>query len=72
MFTAAGSKNVSVPGVTADSHPILSVYIDTAENANDIKKDWSKIYRAESYDGGITFYSSDATSAVRTVMVSGY
>lgn len=72
VFSAAGSKNVAISGVTADSHPILSVYIDTAANADAINEDWSKIYRADSYNGGITFYSSGSTAAVRTVMVSGY
>jgi hypothetical protein len=35
VFTKAGSKAVTVSGVTANSHPVLDVYISSAENVVD-------------------------------------
>lgn len=54
-FTGAGSKSVNCTGVTADSHPVLDVYVDAAANAAAIYEAWSHIYRADSGAGTITF-----------------
>ena len=34
VFTAAGSQNVLVTGVTSTSHPVLDVLIDDADDIN--------------------------------------
>lgn len=71
-FTGAGSATVSVPGVTGNSTPILSVVPSTdAATAAEQYKSWSKIYAAKSDNGKIIFYSNGATSQI-TVAVKGY
>ena len=72
VFTAAGSKAVTVSGVTANSNPVLDVYIDTATNVAAYTEAWSHIYRADTSANTITFYSDAATSTQLTVMVKDY
>jgi len=72
VFTKAGSKAVTVSGVTANSHPVLDVYISSAENVVDCTESWSHIYRADTAANKITFYSDAATSTQLTVMVKDY
>lgn len=72
VFSAAGSQNVAITGVTADSHPTLDVYISSTSDVSACNEAWSHIYRADSYAGGITFYSDAATSTALTIMVKGY
>ena len=72
VFTAAGSKAVTVSGVTANSNPVLDVYIDTAANVAAYTEAWSHIYRADTSANTITFYSDAATSTALTVMVKDY
>lgn len=77
-FSAAGFQNVTVPGITGDSHPVLDVYITNASDVAACNEAWSHIYRADSYgpdsegNGGITFYSDAATSSALTIMIKGY
>lgn len=72
-FSAAGNKLVSCSGVTADSHPILDIYISSSgTQAVNALKAWSHIYKADSESGGIRFYSDAATSTALTVVVKGY
>lgn len=72
VFTAAGSKAVTVSGVTANSNPVLDVYIDTAANLPTYAEAWSHIYRADTSTNTITFYSDAETSTQLTVMVKDY
>ena len=72
VFTAAGSKAVTVSGVTANSNPVLDVYIDTVANISLYTEAWSHIYRADTSANTITFYSDSATSTALTVMVKDY
>ena len=72
VFTAAGSKAVTVSGVTANSNPVVDVYIDTAANVATYTEAWSHIYRADTSANTITFYSDAATSTALTVMVKDY
>ena len=72
VFTAAGSQNVLVTGVTSTSHPVLDVLIDDADDINTCNIAWSHIYKANSYDGGITFYSDAVTDTALTIAVKGY
>ena len=71
-FGSATSQNVAISGVTANSHPVLDVYIDATGNVSACNEAWSHIYKADSYNGGITFYSDAATSTALTIMVKGY
>lgn len=72
IFTAAGSKAVTVSGVTASSNPVLDVYIDTVANISSYTEAWSHIYKADTSADTITFYSDAATSTALTVMVKDY
>lgn len=72
IFSAAGSQAVTVSGVTANSHPVLDVYIDTAAHATAYTEAWSHIYKADTSANTITFYSDAATSTALTVMVKDY
>lgn len=72
IFSAAGSKAVTVTGVSADSNPILDVYISSASDVATMTEAWSHIYRADTSANTITFYSDAATSVALTVMVKDY
>lgn len=72
QFTAAGSKAVAVPGVAANSAPVLDVLVSSSSSADSILNDWSKIYRGVTSSGQITFYASGATTQALTVQVKGY
>lgn len=71
-FNAAGSANVAITGITAAHNAILDIYIDTAAHAAAYNEAWSHIYRANTYDGGITFYSDAAITGGQTVMITYY
>lgn len=58
-------QNVTVSGITADLHPILSLklaYNATQAVMDAANENWAKIYAAETYDGGITFWAKEATT----------
>lgn len=72
IFSTAGSQAVTVSGVTANSNPVLDVYIASASDVSTMTEAWSHIYRADTSADTITFYSDDATSTALTVMVKDY
>lgn len=71
-FSAAGTQNVAVTGVTIDSNPTLDIYIPTAADLATSAVDWAHIYRADTYDGGITFYSDGVVTGGETIIIKGY
>lgn len=71
-FSAAGSKNVAVSGVTADSNPSLDIYVPTSADIITHYSDWAHIYRADTYNGGITFYSDGVVTGGETIVIKGY
>ncbi len=63
-------QNVGVVGIKSTDAPALDVV--TSGNASNIKsqlREWSKILRAETYDGGIKFYAKSATTVSITVVI---
>ena len=71
-FSAAGTQNVAVTGITVDSNPTLDIYIPTAADLPTSAVDWAHIYRADTYDGGITFYSDGIVTGGETIIIKGY
>lgn len=71
-FSAAGTQNVAVTGITVDSNPTLDIYIPTAADLATSAVDWAHIYRADTYDGGITFYSDGVVTGGETIIIKGY
>nr|DAT80058.1 MAG TPA: Receptor Binding Protein [Caudoviricetes sp.] len=61
-------QNVSVSGVTANHNAILDVVTSTS-NYEAQQTEWAKVYKAETYDGGIKFYAKEATSTALTIQV---
>ena len=61
-------QNVSVSGVTASHNAILDIVTTTSDFENQ-QAEWSKVYKAETYDGGIKFYAKEATSTALTIQV---
>ena len=72
MTLASGSlrliQNVSVSGVTANHNAILDVVTSTS-NYEAQQTEWAKVYKAETYEGGIKFYAKEATSTALTIQV---
>jgi hypothetical protein len=65
-------QNVVITGAKSTDIPTLSVKLSgTAENVKAISREWSKVLNAETYDGGIKFYASSATTQELTVIVKG-
>lgn len=61
-------QNVSVSGVTASHNAILDVVTSTS-NYEAQQTEWAKVYKAETYNGGIKFYAKEATSTALTIQV---
>lgn len=62
------TQSVSVSGISASHNAILDVVTSTS-NYEDVQNEWSKVYKAETYDGGIKFYAKEATTVDLTVQV---
>lgn len=62
------TQNVPVEGITANHNAILDVVTSTS-NYEEFQTEWAKIYKAETYDGGIKFYAKEATTVDLTVQV---
>lgn len=62
------TQSVSVSGITASHNAILDVVTSTSEYEAQ-ESEWSKIYKAETYEGGIKFYAKEATSTALTIQV---
>ena len=61
-------QNVSVSGITANHNAILDI-VTTTSDFETQQAEWSKIYKAETYEGGIKFYAKEATSTALTIQV---
>ena len=62
------TQSVSVSGITANHNAILDVVTSTS-NYEDVQNEWAKVYKAETYNGGIKFYAKEATTVDLTVQV---
>ena len=62
------TQSISVPGITPQQNAILDVVTSTSEYEAQ-ESEWSKIYKAETYEGGIKFYAKEATTVDLTVQV---
>ena len=62
------TKSVSVSGITANHNAILDVVTSTS-NYEAQQTEWAKVYKAETYNGGIKFYAKEATSTALTIQV---
>lgn len=62
------TQSVSVSGLTASHNAILDI-VTTTSNFETQQAEWSKVYKAETYDGGIKFYTKEATTVYLTVQV---
>lgn len=55
------TQSVSVSGITANHVAMLDIIV--TPNDYEIRQEqWSKIYKAETYDGGIKFYAKEETT----------
>ena len=61
-------QNVSVSGVTANHNAILDI-VTTTSDFETQQAEWSKVYKAETYEGGIKFYAKEATPVDLIVQV---
>ena len=62
------TQSVAVPGITANHNAILDI-VTTTSDFETQQAEWSKIYKAETYDSGIKFYAKEATSTALTIQV---
>ena len=62
------TQNVSVSGITANHNAILDVVTSTSGYEAQ-QTEWAKVYKAETYNGGIKFYAKEATSTALTIQV---
>ena len=62
------TQSVSVSGLTASHNAILDI-VTTTSDFETQQEEWSKVYKAETYDGGIKFYAKEATSTALTIQV---
>lgn len=62
------TQSVSVSGISASHNAILDVVTSTS-NYEDVQNEWAKVYKAETYNGGIKFYAKEATSTALTIQV---
>lgn len=61
-------QSIPVSGITANDTAILDI-ITTTSDYEAQQAEWSKIYKAETYNGGIKFYAKEATSTALTIQV---
>lgn len=62
------TQSVSVSGITANHNAILDIVATTSDFETQ-QAEWSKVYKAETYEGGIKFYAKEATSTALTIQV---
>lgn len=62
------TQNVPVEGITANHNAILDMIANTSDYEARLAE-WIKIYRAETYDGGIKFYAKEATILYLNIQV---
>ena len=62
------TQSVSVSGITASYNAILDIVATTSDYETQ-QEEWAKVYKAETYNGGIKFYAKEATSTALTIQV---
>lgn len=62
------TKNVAISGITSDDKPIIDIVTTTAAHESQ-ETEWAKIYKAETYNGGIKFYAKEKTTVSLTIIV---
>lgn len=62
------TQSVAVSGITASHNAILDI-VTTTSNFETQQAEWAKVYKAETYEGGIKFYAKEATSTALTIQV---
>lgn len=62
------TQSVAVSGITARHNAILDI-VTTTSDFETQQAEWAKIYKAETYEGGIKFYAKEATTVDLTVQV---
>lgn len=62
------TQSVSVSGILASHNAILDI-VATTSDFEAQQTEWSKVYKAETYEGGIKFYAKEATTVDLTVQV---
>ena len=62
------TQSVSVSGISASHNAILDIVATTSDFETQ-QAEWSKVYKAETYEGGIKFYAKEATTVYLTVQV---
>lgn len=62
------TQSVSVSGISASHNAILDIVATTSDFETQ-QAEWSKVYKAETYEGGIKFYAKEATTVDLTVQV---
>lgn len=62
------TQSVAVSGITASHNAILDI-VTTTSDFETQQAEWAKIYKAETYEGGIKFYAKEATTVDLTVQV---
>lgn len=65
-------QSVSVSGILETDAPVLDIELSgNADAMTALQKEWTKILKAETYNGGIKFYAKAATTETLTVLVHG-
>ena len=62
------TQSVSVSGITENHNAILDIVTTTSDYETQ-QTEWAKVYKAETYNGGIKFYTKEATSTALTIQV---
>lgn len=65
-------QSVSVSGILETDAPVLDIELSgNAAAMTALQKEWAKVLKAETYNGGIKFYANAATTETLTVLVHG-
>ena len=62
------TQSVAVSGITASHNAILDI-VTTTSDFETQQAEWAKVYKAETYEGGIKFYAKEAISTALTIQV---
>lgn len=62
------TQSIPVSGITANDTAILDI-ITTTSDYETQQAEWAKVYKAETYNGGVKFYAKEATTVNLTVQV---
>lgn len=62
------TQSIPVSGITANDTAILDI-VTTTSDYEAQQAEWAKVYKAETYNGGVKFYAKEATTVNLTVQV---